>query len=179
LGEKETLTTRKTEKGLEVLLSDKAPGSFLPVVKLEFAKGLTLPEAVWPGPGGDGKIHLTALDADCVGHYDGNLRTFGKDQEAFLGNWKNPKYRVEYMLTNPVVGTWKVRAEISAREKSNLELVVGKDTRPATVAATGEGWQWQELGEVFLPAGLVTLVLRPAGDWKEIRLRGVELAPVP
>ena len=174
------VSTKKTPEGIEVRFSEPSSDELLPIVKLEFSKPIRLPEASLPSPGPDGKLRLTVWDADCLGHYDGNIQTMGKGEEAYLGNWKNPKYSVEYQVSNSVVGSWQVRAEVSAEKESALLLGVGKEKSPAKITPTQGGWVWQDLGKVQLPAGTSTLAFQPSTNgWSEIRLRRVELNPAP
>jgi hypothetical protein len=174
------VSTKKTPEGIEVRFSEPSSDELMPVVKLEFSKSIRLPEASLPSPGPDGKLRLTVWDADCLGHYDGNIQTMGKGEEAYLGNWKNPKYSVEYQVSNSVVGSWQVRAEVSADKESAMLLGVGKEKSPAKITPTKGGWVWQDLGNVRLPAGTSTLAFQPSTNgWSEIRLRRVELNPAP
>lgn len=180
LGSFSSVTVRKTPAGLQVLYPESATEELLPVLRLEFSEPVRLPESDFPAPGPDGKIRLAAWEADCLGHYDGNLRMVGQGEEAHLTNWKNPEYSVEYQVANSVAGTWQVRAEISAERDTRVDLRVGKEKSLAQVSATAGGWVWQDLGLVRLPSGTGTLGLQPFPDgWSEIRLRRVELIPVP
>jgi alpha-L-fucosidase len=180
LGSSSPVSVKKSPEALEIRFREPSPEELLPVVKLEFAQPVRLPEASLPSPGPDGKIRLAVWDADCLGHYDGNIQTVGKGEEAYLGNWKNPKYSVEYQVSNSVAATWRVRAEISAERETFLDLRTGKEKTPAKVSATLGGWAWQDLGAVRLPAGAGTVGLQPTTHgWSEIRLRRVELTPAP
>ena len=132
-------------------------------------------------PGTDGRVTFSALDADAHGDVHGNIQLRDSGPDAYLTDWNNPKWRLEYQFKVPAAAKWTVTAEVAAPQPTGLLLTVGKTETPAAIAATGKGLTWQTvtLGEIALPAGETRFEIMGAkAGWKGLSIRHVWLTPV-
>ena len=119
-----------------------------------------------------------AADADAHCHYEGNIQLRRSGADAYLTDWKNPNWGLEYALETPEPGRWTVTAEVAAPEATPLLLVSGKKKTRAPLAATGPDLKWQTvgLGTSDLPAGKATFGLHAFKQgWRELSVRRVWL----
>lgn len=133
-----------------------------------------------PPPPADGRATFSAQDADAHGHWDGNIQLRDSGPAAYLTDWKNPTWLLEYTLKVPAAAKWVVTAEVAAPADTSLVLAVGKTETPAPVAATGPGLTWTTvtLGTIALPAGETRFDVKgPATGWKPLSVRHVWLTP--
>jgi len=168
-------------EGLVVRLPGSAPDADVSVVRLDFKSPVVITQEPFVTPGADGRVTFSAQDADAHGHYDGNIQLRDSGPDAYLTDWKNPKWRLEYQLKAPAAAKWTVTAEVAAPEATALVLMVGKTETAAAVAVTGPGLTWQTLtlGEITLPAGETRFELKgPKEGWKGLSIRHVWLTPV-
>ncbi|MBC8010553.1 MAG: alpha-L-fucosidase [Burkholderiales bacterium] len=176
------VSTKPSPEGLVVLLPTSAPDPDVSVVRLDFPAAVTVTQEPFLTPGPDGRVTFGAADADAHGHWDGNIQLRDSGPDAYLADWKNPKWKLEYALKTRAAGKWTVSAEVAAPVATPLVLAVGKTETPAAVEATGPGLAWKTvtLGVIELPAGETAFELRGAPKgWKGLSLRHVWLTPAP
>lgn len=176
------VSTERSPEGLVVRLPAAAPDADVSIVRLDFPGAVKVTQEPFLTPGPDGRVTFGAADADAHGHWDGNIQLRDSGPDAYLTDWKNPKWRLEYALKTPAAGKWTVSAEVAAPAATPLVLAVGKTETPATVEATGPGLTWKTvtLGVIELPAGETAFELRGApSGWQPLSLRHVWLTPVP
>ena len=174
------VVTEQSPEGLVVRLPAAAPDADVSVVRLEFGGAVTVTQEPFATPEADGRITFGAADADAHGHYDGNIQLRDSGPNAYLTDWKNPKWRLEYQLKAPVATKWTVTAEVAVPTATALVLTVGKTETAAAVAATGLGLTWQTvtLGTIALPAGVTSFEIKgEASGWKPLSVRHVWLTP--
>jgi alpha-L-fucosidase len=177
-----TVSTEASPEGLVVSLPGTAPDPDVSVVRLDFPGAVTVTQEAFVTPGADGSVVFGAADADAHGHWDGNIQLRDSGPHAYLTDWRNPKWRLEYALKTPAAGRWTVSAEIAAPVATPLVLAVGKTEMTVPVDATGPGLTWKTvtLGTIELPAGEAAFELRGAPEgWKGLSLRHVRLTPAP
>lgn len=174
------ITAERTTDGIVLHLPGTATDPDVSVARLEFPGALTITQEPYNTPDADGSLTLPALDADPHGSVGGNIRVEGSGATAYLTDWKQQSYRVEYHLKTGKAAKWNLTAEIAATEPTKLSIRVGTDTHTIDIPATGEGMTWKTipLGTIELPAEEAILELKPAGDgWKPIHLRTLKLDP--
>ena len=177
-----TVTAERTTDGVIVHLPGKATDPDVSVVRLEFPGALTITQEPFNTPSADGTIALPALDADPHGAVGGNIRVEGSGADAYLTDWKQPDYRVEYRVKTGEAAKWSIQAEIAASEPVKLSVRVGTATQVIEIPATGSGLTWKTipLGTIELPAEETVIELKPdPGQWKPIQLRKVTLTSTP
>ncbi len=175
-------TAESTADGVVVHLPGAATDPDVSVVRLDFAGPVTVTQAAFIEPAADGSVTFGPADADAHGSYDGNIQLRGTGADAYLTDWKNPDWRLEYQLKTAKAGKWSVEAEVAAPAPVKLGLKVGKTVTPVTLEATGPGLTWKtvSLGSIDLPAGETGFVMNGAKEnWKGVNLRKVKLVPVP
>ncbi len=141
--------------------------------------GIIVTQEPFNTPAADGRVTFTALEADVHGHH-GTIELRNSGPDAYLTDWRDPRWRLEYTLKTPAATKWVVTAEVAAPAATSLVLAVGKTETPAPVAATGPGLTWATvtLGTIQLPAGEARFDLRgPATGWKPLSIRHVWLTP--
>ena len=171
-----------TPDGVVVSLSGSAVDPDVSVVRLDFPGPVTISQQAFIRPAADGRVTFGAVDADAYGHYDGNIQLRGSGADAYLTDWNNPIWRLEYQLQTARAGKWNVEAEVAAPAPVKLTLDVKKVATPVTIAATGPGLTWQTvtLGTIDLPAGETGFELKAVKDgWKGLSIRQVRLTPAP
>ena len=176
-----SVASELSAEGLVVSLPSAAPDADVSVVRLDFKAPVVITQEPFATPGEGGRVTFSAQDADAHGHYDGNIQLRDSGPDAYLTDWKNPKWRLEYQLKAPSAAKWTVTAEVAAPTPTALVLTVGKTETPATIAVTGPGLTWQTLtlGEIALPAGETSFELKGAKDgWTGLSVRHVWLTPV-
>jgi len=169
-------------EGLVVSLPGSAPDADVSIVRLDFENPVVVTQDPFNTPASDGRVTFSAQDADAHGHWDGNIQLRDSGPNAYLTDWKNPKWRLEYAVKIPAASKWTVTAEVAAPADTSLVLGVGKTETHAPVQATGPGLAWKTvtLGVIELPAGEVTFEIRgPKEGWQPLSLRHVWLDPVP
>ncbi len=177
-----SVTTETSPEGLVVTLPATAADPDVSVVRLDFPGAVEVTQEPFLTPGPDGSLTFGAADADAHGHWDGNIQLRDSGPNAYLTDWKNPKWRLQYTLRTPAAGKWTVTAEVAAPEATLLVLAVGKTETPVQVPATGHGLTWQTipLGTIELPAGEASFELRGGSSgWKGLSVRHVTLKPSP
>ncbi len=175
------VTAASSPEGLVVALPGSAPDADVSVVRLDFAAPVVVTQEPFNIPAADGRVSFSAQDADAHGHWDGNIQLRDSGPNAYLTDWKNPKWRLEYTLKVPAAAKWVVTAEVAAPDATSLVLAVGKTETPAPIAATGPDLTWATvtLGTIELPAGEARFDFKgPATGWKPLSLRHVWLTPV-
>ncbi len=174
------VTAERSADGIVLQLPGSATDPDVSVARLDFPGPLTITQEPYNSPAADGSITLPALDADPHGAVGGNIRVEGSGAGAYLTDWKQQDYRVEYHLKTGKVAKWNITAEIAATEPTKLNLRVGKATHTIDIPATGKGTTWKTipLGTIELPAEETILELKPVPDhWKPIHLRTLKLEP--
>jgi alpha-L-fucosidase len=175
-------TADGNSEGVVVHLSGGATDPDVSVVRLEFPGPVTVTQSPFMEPAADGSVTFGAPDADAHGHYDGNIQLSGSGHQAYLTDWKNPVWRLEYHLKTPRAGKWKVEAEVATPVPAKLTLDVGDRSTIVTIDATGPGQVWKTavLGTIELPAGESGFHMKPVKEnWKGLSLRQMRLTPLP
>ncbi len=174
------VSSASSPEGLVVSLPGAAPDADVSIVRLDFAAPVVVSQEPFNLPGADGRVTFSAQDADAHGHWDGNIQLRDSGPDAYLTDWKNPKWRLEYALKTPAATKWTVTAEVAAPAATSLVLAVGKTETAAPVSATGPGLTWATipLGTIELPAGETRFELKGTNSgWKSISLRHLWLTP--
>lgn len=177
----EAIKTQNTSEGLVLQLPPNAPDPDVSVVRLDFADSITITMPPFPSPDENGRVTFGGLDADPHGYLDGNFQLRDSGPNAYLTEWKNPAWTLEYLFKAPQAQKWLVTAEVSATSPVNLTVEVGKVSTPARVPATGPDLTWKTvpLAIVELPAGQAEFKLKGvANGWKPISVRKLLLDPV-
>ena len=167
---------------LTLSLPAAATDPIISVIRLDLPKAVVDNDAPLEGPDAQGAVHLSILDADSIGNYQGNMPISGSGTNMYLGPWTDAGWKLEYRLNAPKAQAWKVAAEVAAEAPVTLHLTVGKTTTDALVAATGgtDAWKTVDLGRIELKAGEVAFTLSAEKKgWKTINLRKVTLTPAP
>jgi alpha-L-fucosidase len=171
---------KHSAEGLVVELPGAATDPDVSVVRLDFPGAVTVTQEPFISPDAAGRVSFGPLDADAHGHWDGNIQVRGTGKDAYLTDWKNPKWRLEYWLKTTRAQKWNVSAEVATPEPAKLTLDVKKTSTPAEIAATGPGLTWKTvpLGTIELPAGETGFEIKGGnGNWKGISIRRVWLEP--
>jgi alpha-L-fucosidase len=174
------VTAERTADGIVIQLPGSATDPDVSVARLEFPGTLTITQEPFNTPAADGTLTLPALDADPYGAVGGNIRVEGTGADAYLTDWKQQDYRVEYRVKTGKVAKWNIQAEFAASEATKLCVRVGEATQVIDIPATGGELAWTTipLGIIGLPAEEAVIELKPEpGQWKPIRLRKVTLQP--
>lgn len=177
-----TVQSELTADGLAVQLPGSATDADVSVVRLDFAQPVRVTQEPFNTPASDGRVTFSAQDADANGHYDGNIQLRDTGPDAYLTDWKNPRWNLEYLLKTPAAANWTVTAEVAAPEATEALLTAGKTEVPVSIAPTGPGLSWQTvtLGVIALPAGETKFGLKGAATgWKGLSIRHVWLTPAP
>ncbi len=177
-----TVAAERTVDGIVVSLPGDAPDPDVSVVRLDFPGALTITQQPFAIPDENGNITLLAHDADPHGATGGNISVEGSGTEAFLTDWKHQGYRLEYRVKTGKAGPWVVTAEIAAAQPVRLNLVVGEESVPVEIPATGSAdtWKTLELGTIHLPEEETVIQWLPdSQNWNPIQVRVVGLSPAP
>jgi len=177
-----SVTAESNTDGIVVHLPGAATDPDISVVRLEFPGTLTITQQPFNTPDADGTLTLPALDADPHGAVGGNIRVEGSGVEAYLTDWKQPGYRIEYRVATGKPGKWSINAELAAPEASRLHIKAGPSTNSVEIPATGSGLTWKTIpiGTIELPAEESVIELKPDPQhWKPVRLRKLTLTPTP
>ena len=178
------LEWERGRNGIVVTLPGNPTDEDISVAALNFEKPVSVEEEACVTPGNDGRISLSAVDADCHGGLTGNLELATMGDQSYLANWSDASWRVEYHVKCPKAGLWAVCAEIACQNPVKLLLPVKKgnaDGKPIEVPASGGLHQWAkaELGTLELPAGESSFEIHGVKEgWSTINLRRVWLRPV-
>ena len=172
-----------TPEGLVVTLPDHATDADVSVVALQFPGPVSVTQQNFNAPGADGRIEIGALDSYQAGSLNGVITLAQPGPDAWLTDWTDAGWYVEYQVKTPAAGRWKVSAEIATDLPAKLTLSVRDAKVPLEIAPTGakQTWKTIDLGTLDLPAGESTLQLKPVkSDWKRgPDLRRFSLTPVP
>jgi alpha-L-fucosidase len=174
------VASEATADGIEVTLPGGPRDPNISVAVLTFDKPLTITQEPYVAPGADGKLTFTPFDADTHGGYTGTVKVIGTGGKAYLGNWMNPEWMVEYLVNSPDKRTWGISAEIAAEKAVTLVVGPKGETTEVKIPATGGNDQWQtvDLGTVDLPKGASGVQLLGAkSDWAPIQIRNVTFTP--
>ena len=123
---------------------------------------------------------ILAHDADPFGATGGNVRVEGTGADAYLTDWSQPGYRVEYHVKTSKPGKWSVQAEVAAPKAAKLTMTSGTASQTVDIPATGGGRAWKTIpmGTIELPAEEAVIDLKPVVDgWSPIELRKLTLTP--
>jgi hypothetical protein len=173
------LVAERTPDGVIIQLPGSATDLDVSVARLEFPGTLT--QQPFNTPDAEGTLTLPALDADPHGAVGGNIRVEGTGDTAYLTDWKQSDYRVEYCVKTDNAANWTIQAEIASTEATRLTVSVGNSSHTIDVPATGSGLTWTTipLGSIALPAEETVIQLKPAAEsWKPIHLRKLTLQPL-
>jgi alpha-L-fucosidase len=174
------VTAERTTDGIVIQLPGKATDSDVSVARLEFPGALTITQEACNTPSPDGTLVLPALDADPHGAVGGNIRVEGSGADAYLTDWKQADYRVEYHVKTGKAAKWNIQAEIATTEPARIVLTSGTNPLAIDIPATGGDLAWKTipLGTIELPAEEAVITLKPEpGHWKPIQLRKLTLQP--
>jgi alpha-L-fucosidase len=175
-----TLTAERTADGIVVQLPMVATDLDVSVARLDFSGPLTITQQPFNTPDPNGTLTLPALDADPHGAVGGNIRVEGTGSTAYLTDWKQRDYRVEYRVKTDKAAAWTIQAEVAAPGATKLMVTVGKSSLTIDIPATGPDLTWKTipLGEIELPAEEAVIQLKPDPDhWHPIHLRTLTLTP--
>ena len=176
LGGHKSLPTSRTAEGVNITVPSTAPDKISSTVVLKI-KGAPEVVATPIFQESDGAVRLLASEAELHGavHYETGD---GKDN---IGFWTNPADSVSWSFKVDRPGKFKLSAEIAAEAAGKFEIIVGDQTVAGTAPATKDYTKFKRAnlsGTVDLPAGMVTLTVRPvAAGWQPMNLRSVQLAP--
>ncbi len=171
----------RMEDGVVVHLPGDARDPDVTVARLDFPAQLTITQSPYATPNDDGSMVLLAQDADPFGSVGGNIRVEGSGDDAYLTDWRNFRYRLEYRVKAGRAGTWSVEAEVAAPEATGIRLGVGETVVPADIPPTGPGTTWRRLplGEIELPEEETVIeITANEEDWQPLEVRRVFLEPV-
>jgi alpha-L-fucosidase len=174
------ITSSATGDGVVVSLPGKASDPVISVAVLEFDRPLTITQQPFITPSADGNIYLDAFAADLHGGYTGTIKVEGAGNNAHLTHWRDPNWRVEYVVSTPAAASWQVEAEVIAPAAVDLLVKSGKKETKIPVAATGDDKTYKtvQLGSIALPAGQASFEIKGvAAGWKPIQIRKVTLKP--
>ncbi len=175
------VTAESSADGVIIHLPGAATDPDVSVVRLDFSKPLAITQQPYATPDADGSVTLLALDADTYGVVGGNIHVEGTGANAYLTDWAQHQYRVEYRVKTGAAGKWKVEAEIAAPAAAQLSLNTGESSQTVKVSATGDGvtWKTMPMGVIELPGGEAVIEFKPdAEKWNPIHLRKVTLTPL-
>ena len=161
--------SESTPQGVVVTLPGTATDPDISVVTLHFAGPVTVTQESMNTPGADGRIDIGAMEAYPDGDYSGCLKLINPGNDAYLTDWTNPDWKLEYLVKTPAAGKWLVSAEFAAEVPAKLTMTVRNTTQPVAAASAGGklAWQTVDLGTVELPAGASTLQFKAVkADWK-------------
>jgi alpha-L-fucosidase len=178
----EKVGAKVTDEGLEMLLPENAPDENISVVRLDFSGPVTVTQEPFVTADASGVITLAPGDADPHGSASGNIQLRCHGSQEQLTDWNNPKWFLEYLIKTERERSWKVTAEVAAIHPARITLEAAGVSLPVTIRPTGGDRDWKtiEFGTVSLPAGEVTIALKPvAEEWKGLSVRSVRLAPKP
>jgi hypothetical protein len=176
------VTAADSADGLVVTLPAQAPDSPIAVAALEFAEPVTSSMAL-TSAGTDGRIMLSALDAELSGSDDEKPGVTGSGDAAVLSVRRG--WKAQYTFSTPAEAVWAVSAEVSPAAYNRLTVSApGPFGRSATSAV--QGWCsgpghfiTVELGVLRLSAGANALELKSEmEDVRPLEIRRVWLAPV-
>ena len=178
----EKVGAKVTDEGLEMLLPNNAPDENISVLRLDFSGPVTVTQEPFVTADASGVITLAPGDADPHGSTSGNIQLRGHRSQERLTDWNNPKWFLEYLIKTDREHSWKVTAEVAAVHPASITLEAAGVSQTATIRPTGGDQDWKiiELGSISLPAGEVTIALKPVAEgWKGLSVRSVRLAPKP
>lgn len=140
-------------------LPKTAPDPDISIIRLDFPGAITIDMEPFITVDKQGRIHFTAQDADAHGDYGGNIQLHNTDPDAYLSDWNNAKWYLEYELKTPMAKRWMVTAEISTPDKAKLNLEANKVAMPIEIEPTRPDLTWKTipLGVIELPAGQTKL----------------------
>ncbi len=174
------VTWKSSDDGLVVELPGAATDPDVSVTRLDFPGAVTVTQEPFIASDADGRVTFTAFDADTHGSLDGNIQIRGTGKEAYLTDWKNPAWKLEYQLKTSKAQKWKVSAEVAAPDPAKLTLNVKKVSIPVEIAATGPGLTWEKipLGVIELPVGETGFEIQGVKEnWKGPNIRNLWLEP--
>lgn len=141
----------------------KLKSTVLPVIVLELDGPVLVPGPTPPTvtASATGSIELHARYAIVHGEM---LRFEPQSHKDTVGYWVNEKDWAEWVCSATKSGSYQVQLRYGCGQGqggSEIEIIVGKQTLPFTVAATGgfQAWRNVNLGIVELPAGIKTTVI--------------------
>ena len=180
LADQQKVTASATTEGIEVSVLGRPRDPNISVAVLTFDKPLTITQQAYVIPDPDGKLTFTPFDADAHGGYTGTVKVIGAGKKAYLGNWMNPEWAVEYVVNYPEGKKWSLTAEVAAEKAVTLVVGPKGKTTKVRISATGGAnlWQTVELGTVDLPKGATGVNFVGAKtDWSPIQIRNVTFTP--
>ena len=172
---------RSEEDGLTVNLTGDAPDEIASVVVLKL-KGEPNPLVRATLQGEDGRVVLSALDADIHSQQNTTPRIESPGEPANIGYWTEPSAWLSYKFQLQKAGTFDVILETAAiADGSRLRVRVGDERLRLRLPNTGDFGKYTETtaGRVTLSgAGVYDLEVRPREqDWQPVNLRSVKLVP--
>jgi alpha-L-fucosidase len=172
---------RSEADGLTVNLTGDAPDEIASVVVLKL-KGEPNPLVKATLQGADGRVVLSALDADIHSQQNTTPRVESPGEPANIGYWTEPSAWLSYKFQLQKPGTFDVVLETSATDNgSRLGVNIGDERLQIDVPNTGDYRKYAEtkVGRVTLSKpGVHGLEVRPReSGWKPVNLRTVKLVP--
>jgi alpha-L-fucosidase len=173
--------TRSEDTGLTVQLTGNAPDEIASVVVLKL-KGEPNPLVKATLQGADGRVLLSANDADIHSQQNTTPRVESPGEPANIGFWTEPSAWLSYKFQLQKPGKFDVVLETAATDDSSqLGVNVGDKRLAMDVPNTGDYRKYKETtaGQVtFDKPGVHELEVRPnERGWKAINLRTVKLVP--
>jgi len=168
-----------TKSGQAIALPAAAPDKIASVVVAEIAGE---PDVIVPPvqpivQAADGSLKLPATEA--ILHGDLKLEARHKSQN--IGYWVNPADWIEWPIEITRPGKFTVAGEMAAVASGSFEIHIGDQKLTAKSPKTGDYGKFQkaELGQIKLPAGKASLVIKPVrGSWQPFNLATLTIAPV-
>jgi alpha-L-fucosidase len=177
----EKVSWSQSKDGLIVTAPPKLADVEISILKLTFPAPLPIIPATPASPGTDGKIEISAMEAFPIGDYSGCLKLMNPGPDAYLTDWTNSNWLLNYEIKTPTAAKWTLSAEVASDADSQLSLSVKKATYPIAIPSTGGKTKWQtvDLCTIDLPAGTSELQFKPAkaDSASSLSIRRVWLSP--
>jgi alpha-L-fucosidase len=183
-GSADSLKPEKDGHDWVIHLPKTAPDTIAGVVAVEL-DGSPNVEPYFIRPDADGNIVLSALYMDIRATHGQRARLEVHDEQVNLGNWTNPKDNAAWKFEVPKEGVYEVSMVYGAdpaSADSKFVIAVGGAELSGQIQATGstEKFESRKLGELKIPAGQQTLMVKPVTIPPEkelMKLRQVTLTP--
>ncbi len=164
--------------GLVIKLPADGPrDARMDVIAVRFDRPVTVKMEAYLRADADGVYRIRPEEADRYGSITGVMQLKTEGGITTITDWEDPRWHLRYRIKCDLPCAYNIKAEICARAAACMSVEQGKHKHIASVLPAGKQWQTVDLGEVALPAGESTLVLRPGKEWNPIDMRMLVLSP--